>query len=244
MIFLSDPNTWFSLITLVILEIILGVDNLIFIAIVVARLPKDQQKKGRIFGLGFALFTRIALLGVLFWATKLIQPLFIISNMNISVRDLVLIIGGLFLIYKGTQEIHDSIAKRDHSEHTLDVNANKKHLGFFMAVVQIGILDIVFSIDSVITAVGMANQIEVMIAAIVIAVLIMMLASGWVSNFIDTYPTLKILAFAFLFIVGIVLVADGLHFEIPKGYIYFAMLFSLGVEILNIIAHKQSTKNE
>ena len=232
MAFLSDPQAWISLITLVVLEIVLGIDNLIFLAILVARLPKKQQRKGRILGLGFALVTRIALLGMLFWITKLTTPLFSIMELSISGRDIV-------LMYKSEQEIHNHIT---HTQETQEVQS--RQAGFFSTIVQIGIIDIVFSLDSVITAVGMAEHLEVMIIAIIIAVLMMMFAAEVISKFIDTYPTLKILALAFLLIVGIVLLADGLHFEIPRGYVYFAMFFSLGVELLNILAHaRKSTKD-
>ncbi|WP_299328783.1 TerC family protein [uncultured Helicobacter sp.] len=239
MALLADPQVWASLLTLVLLEIVLGVDNLIFLAILVARLPKHQQRKARILGLGFALITRIALLGALFWITKLTAPLFSVLGLAISGRDIVLITGGLFLMYKSVQEIHNHITHAPES-HTI----KSKHAGLFSTIVQIGIIDIVFSLDSVITAVGMAEHLEVMVLAIIIAVLMMMFAAEVISKFIDTYPTLKILALAFLLIVGIVLLADGLHFEIPRGYVYFAMFFSLGVELLNILAHaRKSTKD-
>lgn len=239
MAFLSDPQAWISLATLVVLEIVLGVDNLIFLAILVARLPKEQQRKGRILGLGFALITRIALLGTLFWITKLTMPLFSLFGLAISGRDIVLIAGGIFLMYKSVQEIHNHIT---HAQETQAIKP--RHAGFLITIAQIGIIDIVFSLDSVITAVGMAEHLEVMILAIIIAVLVMMFAAEVISKFIDTYPTLKILALAFLLIVGIVLLADGLHFEIPRGYVYFAMFFSLGVELLNILAQaRKSTKD-
>ena len=239
MAFLSDPQAWISLATLVVLEIVLGVDNLIFLAILVARLPKEQQRKGRILGLGFALITRIALLGALFWITKLTTPLFSLFGLAISGRDIVLIAGGIFLMYKSEQEIHNHIT---HAQETQAIKS--RHAGFLITIAQIGIIDIVFSLDSVITAVGMAEHLEVMILAIIIAVLVMMFAAEVISKFIDTYPTLKILALAFLLIVGIVLLADGFHFEIPRGYVYFAMFFSLGVELLNILAQaRKSTKD-
>lgn len=239
MALLADPQVWASLLTLVVLEIVLGVDNLIFLAILVARLPKEQQRKARILGLGFALITRIALLSMLFWITKLTAPLFSVLGLAISGRDIVLIAGGLFLMYKSVQEIHN------HITHAPESHAIKsKHAGLFSTIVQIGIIDIVFSLDSVITAVGMAEHLEVMVLAIIIAVLMMMFAAEMLSRIIDTYPTLKILALAFLLIVGIVLLADGLHFEIPRGYVYFAMFFALGVELLNILAHaRKSTKD-
>lgn len=239
MALLADPQVWISLLTLVLLEIVLGVDNLIFLAILVSRLPKHQQRQARILGLSFALLTRIALLSMLFWLTKLTAPLFSVAGFAISGRDLVLIIGGLFLMYKSVQEIHN------HITHAPEAHEPKpKHAGLFSTIMQIGIIDIVFSIDSVITAVGMAQHLEVMIIAIVIAVLLMMFASEILSRIIDTYPTLKILALAFLLIVGVVLLADGFHVEIPRGYVYFAMFFALGVEGLNILAQaRKSTKD-
>lgn len=232
---LSDPNAWIALFTLTILEIILGIDNIIFIGVLVNRLPQDQKRKARILGLFFAMFARIALLTLLFWMTKLTAPLFQIADFPVSGRDLVLFIGGLFLLYKSTKEIHAQVFSQEEG-YTI-----KKVANFWIVIVEIAFLDIIFSLDSVITAVGMANHLEIMILAIMIAVFIMMFASGWISHFIDTYPTIKILALAFLLIVGIVLIADGLHFHIPKGYVYFAMIFSLSVEILNITMRKKST---
>lgn len=230
---ISDPSAWIALFTLTALEIVLGMDNLIFIGILISRLPSYQKAKARILGLFFAMFSRIALLVVLFWMTNLTAVLFDIQGFEVSGRDLVLFIGGLFLLYKSTREIYSEVFKQHIKEKV------SKVARFWIVIVEITFLDIVFSLDSVITAVGMANHLEIMILAIILAVFVMMFASGGISNFIDTYPSLKILALAFLFIVGVVLIADGLHFHIPKGYIYFAMIFSLIVEILNILMSKK-----
>lgn len=235
---LSDPSAWFALTTLTLLEIVLGVDNIIFIAIIVARLPLEHRNKARILGLFLAMFSRIALLTLLFWIMKLTQPLFSILGTHISGRDLILILGGLFLLYKSISEIYAQI-------YFVSKNSGlcNKSTGFLSALIQIVILDIVFSLDSVITAVGIAPQhLEVMIIAIVLAVFVMMVASKSISNFIEANPTIKTLALAFLILVGIALVAEGLNFYISKSYIYFAMFFSLVVEILNIYTNKKSKK--
>lgn len=232
-----DPSAWMALATLTLLEIVLGIDNIIFIAILVGKLPQDQRDKARILGLALAMLTRIALLASLFWIMKLTQPLFAIFGNDISGRDIILIIGGLFLIYKSTHEIHSQLeSTQDEKE------ISKKSLKFFPALIQIAILDIIFSLDSVITAVGMADHLEVMIIAIILAVLIMMIASKGISDFVEKNPTIKTLALAFLILIGIALIADGWDFHIPKGYIYFAMIFSLVVECINIYASKKAKK--
>lgn len=234
---LLDPSAWMALATLTLLEVVLGIDNIIFIAILVGKLPKEQRDKARILGLALAMLTRIALLASLFWIMKLTQPLFAIFGNEISGRDIILIVGGLFLIYKSTHEIHSQL------EFTEDEKQiSKKSLKFFPALIQIAILDIIFSLDSVITAVGMADHLEVMIIAIILAVLIMMIASKGISDFVEKNPTIKTLALAFLILIGIALIADGLDFHIPKGYIYFAMAFSLIVECINIYAGKKNKK--
>ncbi|PAF44487.1 TerC family protein [Helicobacter sp. 11S02596-1] len=233
-----DPSAWVALATLTLLEIILGIDNIIFIAIIVAKLPAQKRDKARILGLALAMLTRIALLASLFWMMQLTRPLFEILGNAISGRDIILILGGLFLIYKSTDEIHAQLnpASLENEQ------APQKSLGFFSALLQIAILDIIFSLDSVITAVGMAEHLPVMVMAIVLAVGVMMVASKSISRFIEANPTIKTLALAFLLLVGIALVADGLDFHIPKGYIYFAMAFSLGVECINIYAGKKHKK--
>ncbi|ORI00970.1 TerC family protein [Campylobacter concisus] len=231
----SSPEAWISLLTLTGLEIVLGIDNIIFIAILVGKLPQEQRGSGRIVGLGLAMVTRILLLLSLFWIMKLTKPLFTIAEFSISGRDLVLILGGLFLLVKSTLEIHSSVSGEG-EEHK---NSKKSHANFLVIVSEIAVLDIVFSLDSVITAVGMAEHIEIMIIAVILAVGVMMIASKGISNFVDNNPTIKILALAFLVLVGMTLVAEGLGFHIPKGYIYFAMAFSLAVESINIYAKKK-----
>lgn len=233
-----DPSAWMALATLTLLEIVLGIDNIIFIAILVGKLPKEQRDKARILGLALAMLTRIALLASLFWIMKLTQPLFTIFGNDISGRDIILIVGGLFLIYKSTHEIHSQLESTEDER-----QISKKSLKFFPALIQIAILDIIFSLDSVITAVGMADHLEVMVIAIILAVLIMMVASKSISDFVEKNPTIKTLALAFLILIGIALIADGLDFHIPKGYIYFAMAFSLVVECINIYASKKTKRN-
>jgi predicted tellurium resistance membrane protein TerC len=236
----TDPEAWISLITLTVLEIVLGIDNVIFISILSDKLPKHQQDKGRKVGLGMAMITRILLLLTITWVMKLTAPLFNISgllNINdhewaqklaISGRDLILIIGGLFLIYKSTAEIHHKIEGEDENADVV-----KPH-SFWGTIFQIMLLDIVFSLDSVITAVGMAKHVEIMIAAVVIAVGIMMWASAGVANFVNKHPTVKMLALSFLLLIGVSLLAEAFEQHIPKGYIYFAMAFSILVEMLNL----------
>ena len=226
---ITDPEAWVSLATLTALEIVLGVDNIIFISILVGRLPESQRQSGRIIGLGLAMLTRILLLMSLAWIMKLTAPLFTLFNQEISGRDLILLIGGLFLIIKSFREIKEAI---NHQEHHNSESKNK--VSYLGILIQIAVLDIVFSLDSVITAVGMASHLPVMILAIIIAVGVMMFAAKPIGDFVDTHPTLKILALAFLVLVGISLIAESLDIHIPKGYIYFAMGFSVVVEMINI----------
>jgi predicted tellurium resistance membrane protein TerC len=230
---LTSPDVWLSLLTLTALEIVLGIDNIIFLSILVARLPTQQQARGRIFGLALAMFTRVGLLLSITWVMSLSKPLFEVLNRGISGRDLILIGGGLFLLAKSTMEIHAGLEGEEH-EHA--AGRQKK---FLATIIQIAIIDIVFSLDSVITAVGLAEHVEIMIAAVVIAVLIMMLMSGPVSAFVDRHPTIKMLALSFLTLIGTALVGEGFGFHIPKGYIYFAMAFSIAVETLNIRMRKK-----
>lgn len=234
-----SPEAWISLATLIGLEIVLGIDNIIFIAILCGRLPEHQRDRARIIGLGLAMGTRILLLLSLFWIMKLTSPLFTVFGIEISGRDLILILGGLFLLVKSTTEIGHSVAGADDSHD--DKNA-KGYATFGAVLVQIAILDIVFSLDSVITAVGMADHIMVMIIAVIVAVGFMMVASGAISRFVNDNPTIKILALSFLIVVGVALIADGLDFHIPKGYIYFSMAFSLGVEMINITIRNKKKK--
>ena len=219
-----------ALLTLTVLEIVLGIDNIVFISILSDRLPKEQQARGRQAGLALAMLTRILLLLSLNWIIRRETPLFSIFTIGITGRDLILLAGGMFLIGKSTMEIHDKLEGKD-DEHS---GEKKAAVSFIGVVAQIGILDIVFSLDSVITAVGMANNVIVMIGAVIIAVIIMMFASGAISEFVNGHPTVKILALSFLLLIGTSLLVEGLHQEIPKGYIYFAMAFSVFVEMLNL----------
>ncbi len=230
---LTSPDAWLSLLTLTALEIVLGIDNIIFLSILVGRLPAAQQAQGRVFGLALAMLTRVGLLLSITWVMSLSKPLFEILNRGVSGRDLILIGGGLFLLAKSTMEIHAGLEGEEH-EHA--AGRQKK---FLATIIQIAIIDIVFSLDSVITAVGLAEHVEIMIAAVVIAVLIMMVMSGPVSAFVDRHPTIKMLALSFLTLIGTALVGEGFGFHIPKGYIYFAMAFSIAVETLNIQMRKR-----
>jgi predicted tellurium resistance membrane protein TerC len=231
---LADPQTWASLLTLTALEIVLGIDNIIFISIMASRLPRHRQARARQVGLGLALFSRLALLASIAWIVTLTQPLFEVAGHPVSVRDLILMVGGLFLIGKGTTEIHHTVEGEEEGDIATAAAAS-----FGSIVAQIMLLDIVFSLDSVITAVGMAQHLEVMAAAVIIAVAVMLFASGPVSNFVTRHPTVKMLALSFLLLVGIALVADGLGFHIPKGYLYFAIAFSILVEMLNLAAARR-----
>ena len=231
--FLTDPHVWLAFITLTAMEIVLGIDNIIFLAILVGRLPKEQQKKARYIGLSLAMVSRILLLLSLAWLMKLTTPLFAILGNEISGRDIVLIVGGLFLLFKSTMEIHTSL---EGTEHEKKAGGSASFIG---VVSQIAVIDIIFSLDSVITAVGMAQHVEVMVAAIIIAMIVMMLSAGAISDFIDKHPTIKMLALSFLILIGVALIADGFELHIPKGYIYFAMAFSVMVEILNLRLRKK-----
>lgn len=230
---LADPNVWASLLTLTALEIVLGIDNIIFISIMASKLPAHQQHKARQVGLALALLTRLALLASIAWVAQLTQPLFTILGWAVSGRDLILIFGGLFLMAKGTLEIHHTVEGHEEG------GAGPKVATFTSVVIQIMFLDIVFSLDSVITAVGMSDHLSVMVAAVVIAMAVMLFASGPVGDFVNRHTTVKMLALSFLLLVGVALIADGLGFHIPKGYLYFAIAFSSLVEGLNLMALKQ-----
>jgi predicted tellurium resistance membrane protein TerC len=228
--FLADPQTWLAFITLALLEIVLGIDNLIFIAILVGRLPAARQESARLTGLGLAMATRIALLYSIVWLTRLTTPWFHVGEQAVTGRDLILFLGGLFLLMKSVLEIHSAVDSAGKS-HT---HAPKAQAGFVMTVIQIAIIDIVFSLDSVFTAVGLAKDLSIMIAAVVAAILVMMWVSRAVGAFIERHPTIKVLALSFLILIGMALVAEAVHFDIPKGYLYFAMAFSVTVEMINI----------
>jgi predicted tellurium resistance membrane protein TerC len=228
---LTQPESWIALITLTALEIVLGIDNIIFISVVTGRLPPSQQGQARTVGLGLALGMRIVLLLTLSWVIGLTAPLFGVLGQEISGRDLILILGGLFLLAKATTEIHEGLEGGDPRSPSAPAVITRSFRG---TLVQIVLLDAVFSLDSVITAVGMANEIPIMIAAVVIAIGVMLVAAGPLSRFVEQHPTIKMLALAFLLLIGMSLVADGLDLHIPKGYIYFAMGFSVFVELLNL----------
>src|ERR687889_2602070 len=231
---LSNPEAWIALLTLTVLEIVLGIDNVIFISILAGKLPPEKQGTARTAGLGLGMLMRIALLFSITWIMRLTAPLFTVMGEEISGRDLVLIIGGLFLIYKSTHEIHDRL-EGEEGEESVRVRPSLTSV-----LIQIMLLDIVFSLDSVITAVGMAEDLGVMVTAVVIAVGFMMVFAAPVSRFVDRHPTVKMLALSFLLLIGITLIADGLGRHIPKGYIYFAMAFSIIVELLNLKLRKAS----
>jgi len=227
---LTNPEIWVALLTLTALEIVLGIDNIIMISILVGRMPKALQARTRLFGLALAMVTRILLLLSITWVMRLTADLFTVFEQGISGRDLILFFGGLFLLWKSSSEIYHGLEGEDETE-----QQPKSLLGGFLGtIVQIAIIDIVFSLDSVITAVGMVSNVPVMVAAIVVAVLVMMLASGAISDFIVKHPSLKMLALSFLIVVGTVLIAEAFEVHVPKGYVYFAMAFSLAVEALNI----------
>jgi predicted tellurium resistance membrane protein TerC len=233
---LTDPELWASLITLTALEIVLGIDNLVFIAILAGRLPEEQQNRARQLGLALALITRLALLASITWIIGLTRPLFELFGHSVSWRDIVLIAGGLFLLFKGTREIHHALEGDGPEE-----KAATARTSLAGVVVQIMLLDIVFSLDSVITAVGMASKLWVMATAIIIAVVIMLAASGALAEFVQRYPTVKMLALSFLLLIGMTLIADGAGFHVPKGYVYAAIGFSVGVEALNQFATRRRT---
>jgi predicted tellurium resistance membrane protein TerC len=232
---LQSPEVWISLATLTLLEIILGIDNIIFISIVTSRLPAHQQALARRIGLSLALIMRIALLSMIAWIASLTTPVFSIFDHAVSWRDMIMGAGGLFLLYKGTTEIHHSV--EGHDEHK-----NIKTMTFAAAIGQIIVLDAVFSLDSVITAVGMADHVPVMIAAVVISIVIMMIAANPVGDFVNNHPSVKMLALSFIMLVGLSLCAEALHFHIPRGYLYFAIAFSLAVETLNLMAQKRRAR--
>ena len=233
---LSDPQAWIALVTLLGLEIVLGVDNIVFISILAGKLPADQQKRARTMGLSLALITRILLLLSISWIIRLTAPLFEVFGHPVSGRDLILIGGGLFLIAKSTHEMHQRLEGEEGE------SSRRTAASFKGVIVQILLLDIVFSLDSVITAVGMVDRIEIMIAAVVLAMGVMLLAAGSIAGFVERHPTVKMLALSFLLLIGTTLIAEGVGQHIPKGYIYGAMAFSLFVEVLNLRAQKVASK--
>ena len=225
---LADPQAWIALATLTALELVLGIDNIVFISILVDKLPPAQQRRARQIGLFLAMFMRVGLLLVLAWIVGLVAPLFTVLGQEISGRDLILIGGGLFLLWKSTGEIHATL------EGAHDDGKKKVHASFAAVIAQILVVDVVFSLDSIITAVGMVDRVEVMIAAVILSVALMMVFAGAIGRFVSQHPTIKMLALSFLVVVGVVLIAEGFDQHVPKGYIYFAMAFSVAVELLNI----------
>ena len=243
--FLSDPNTWIAFFMLAALEIVLGIDNIIFISILVGRLPDEQRDLARRMGLMFAMASRIALLFSLAWVMSLTDPLFTAIGNEISGRDLILLGGGIFLLYKASHEIFMEVEAHPSKETSAGADAVKTGATmFWRTIVQIGIVDIVFSLDSVITAVGMVDNVTVMIAAVVASVGLMMVFASAIGRFVSQHPTIKMLALSFLVVVGVVLIAEGFDHHVPKGYIYFAMAFSVGVEMLNIRLRRRVSKAE
>ncbi len=231
---IADPQIWIAFVTLAVLELVLGIDNVIFVAILSDRLPEKDQPKARFIGLSLALVMRVILLFSLTWVMGLVEPLFTLFAQHFSGRDLILLIGGLFLIFKSTHEIHGSL------EGTEGETSRRVFAGFAAVIVQIMLLDIVFSLDSVITAIGMVDNVWIMIAAVVVSIIAMMLFAGKIGAFVQRHPTIKMLALAFLLLIGTTLIAEGLEFHIPKGYVYFAMAFSVFVEMLNIRLRKKT----
>ena len=234
----TSPEAWAALLTLTALEIVLGIDNVIFLSVIVSRIPKRQAKRARQIGLALALVFRIVLLSLLVWLIGLTQDILTIKGIGFSWRDLILIGGGLFLIAKATHEIHGEVEARDGEND----GAAGGGSAFFWIIVQIVVIDVVFSLDSIITAIGMAQDLEIMIAAVIIAIVVMYVSAGPVARFVAEHPTTKMLALAFLVLIGVALVADGFKFHIPRGYIYFAIAFSVAVEFFNVLARRNRRK--
>ena len=235
MAWLTDPQVWIAFLTLSVLELVLGIDNIIFVSILSGKLPDKEQPRARFIGLSLALIMRVLLLLSLSWVMGLVAPLFTVLGQHVSGRDMILLVGGLFLLFKSTHEIHGSL------EGTEGESSSRVYSGFSAVIVQIMLLDIVFSLDSVITAVGMVDNVWIMISAVVVSIIAMMLFAGKIGAFVQRHPTIKMLALAFLLMIGVTLIAEGLEFHIPKGYIYFAMAFSVFVEMLNIRLRKKTT---
>ena len=235
--FLFDPSAWAALVTLTVLEIVLGIDNIILIAILADKLPEKQRPKARKIGLAAALVTRILLLSLVFMIAHIMVPLFTLFGHEYTIRDLILIMGGLFLLAKGTAEIHEKIEGEG-----LEEKAKVKSRSFSFIIIQIALMDIVFSFDSVITAIGIADHIEVMVIAVVLSIIVMVLAVDWISEFINSNPTLKVLAMSYMLLIGLVLIGEGVGQHIPKGYLYFAMGFSFGVELINMAVRRNKSR--
>lgn len=241
---LADPGAWVALVTLVVMEVVLGIDNLIFISILTNKLPPEHREKARKIGIGLALIMRLGLLGTIAWIVQLTNPIFEVFGQPFSWKDLILIAGGLFLVYKATKEIHHSVDVIDHKEDMVGAGSEVLQMSFSAAIVQILILDLVFSIDSIITAVGMTPHLPIMIVAVVAAVTVMLLAATPLANFIERNPTIVMLALGFLLMIGATLIAEGFGVHVPKGYIYAAMAFSALVEMLNMWSRNAKAKNK
>lgn len=237
--FLMDPSIWVGLLTLVVLEIVLGIDNLVFIAILADKLPPKQRDKARLIGLSLALFMRLGLLSVISWMVTLTKPLFSIADFSFSGRDLIMLLGGIFLLFKATTELHERLENRQH-----DAGHGKGYASFWVVVLQIVVLDAVFSLDAVITAVGMVNHLPVMMAAVVIAMMVMLLASKPLTRFVNQHPTVVVLCLSFLLMIGLSLVAEGFGFHIPKGYLYAAIGFSITIEFFNQVARRNFIRHQ
>ena len=236
---LTDPNIWASFITLSAMEVVLGIDNVVFISVMVARMPPKQRLMARRIGLSLALIFRVIMLAFVAWFIHLTTPIFSIGEYAFSWRDLVLLAGGLFLLVKGTREIHQDIEGEEEGSEASTVADSMAS-----AILQIAVIDLVFSVDSIITAVGMADHIEVMVAAVAVAILVMYFAAEPVASFIERHPTTKMLALSFLLLIGAALIADGMHFHIPRGYIYFAMAFAAAVEVVNVLASRNRRRSK
>lgn len=239
---LSDPAAWVALVTLIVMEVVLGIDNLIFISILTNKLPENQREKARKIGIGLALIMRLGLLGTVAWIVQLTEPVFELFGHGFSWKDMILIGGGLFLVWKATKEIHHNVDPDDHKEDMVGGAAAIN--SFSSAIVQILMLDLVFSVDSIITAVGMTPHVPIMVVAVVVAVTVMLLAATPLANFIEKNPTIVMLALAFLLMIGTTLIAEGMGFHVPKGYVYAAMAFSALVEVLNMISRNARKKKK
>jgi predicted tellurium resistance membrane protein TerC len=233
---LTDPEAWVAFITLCALEVVLGIDNLVLLSILSDKLPVHQRRAARRTGLIVALVTRILLISLIFWISRLTDPLFSALGRDISWRDIILVVGGLFLLAKGTTEIHEKI---EGAEHTIKAG---KYATFGMVIGQIVVMDVIFSFDSVLTAVGVADDKTIMIAAIIVSVLFMIATINFIADFINRHPTVKILALSYMMLIGMALIGEGMHFHIPKGYLYFAMAFSLGIEVVNMVIRKKQSR--
>ncbi|WP_276120037.1 MULTISPECIES: TerC family protein [Pararhizobium] len=241
LLLMQDPTAWIALITLIVMEVVLGIDNLIFISILTNKLPPESREKARRIGIGLALIMRLALLGTVAWIVQLTEPVFELFGHGYSWKDMILIAGGLFLVWKATKEIHHTVDPIDHEE---DVLAKAGTTTFAAAIGQILVLDLVFSIDSIITAVGMTPHLPIMIVSVIFAVTVMLVAAGPLARFIEKNPTIVMLALGFLLMIGTTLIAEGMGFHVPKGYVYAAMAFSALVEVLNMLSRRKRQKDK